>query len=45
MPTGSSVLVVDQDEAIRQLMTDVLQDEYEVRTASNTREAADLLHQ
>ncbi len=43
MNNRSSVLVVDDDEAILNMIQDTLKEEYEVRTASDVLEAADLL--
>ncbi len=43
MDNRPSILVVDDDEAILRLLTDSLSDQYEVKTASDVLEAADLL--
>ncbi len=43
MTERSSLLVVDDDETILRLLTDALCDDYEVKTASDVLEAADLL--
>ncbi len=43
MDTRDSILVVDDDENILQLVSDTLSDTYEVKTASDAVEAADQL--
>ncbi len=43
MDNRSSVLVVDDDDAILSMIQDTLKDQYEVCTASDVLEAADLL--
>ncbi len=45
MDSRSSVLVVDDDEAILQLVNDALQDKYQVSTAADVLQAADLLQE
>jgi CheY-like chemotaxis protein len=45
MDSRSSLLVIDDDEAILQLLSDSLQDSYEVRTANDVLAAADLLQE
>ena len=45
MDSRSSVLVVDDDEAILQLVNDALQDLYQVSTAADVLQAADLLQE
>ncbi len=43
MDTRDSILVVDDDENILQLVSDALGDSYEIKTASDAVEAADRL--
>jgi two-component system, chemotaxis family, chemotaxis protein CheY len=43
MESRSSVLVVDDDEAILQLVNDSLKDTYQVATATDVLQAADLI--
>ncbi len=43
MPSKNSLLVIDDDEAILQLLSDSLKDSYEVATAADVLQAADLL--
>ncbi len=43
MDTRDSILVVDDDENILQMVSDALADRYEVKTASDAVEAADQL--
>ena len=45
MENHDSVLVVDDDEAILDMLRDTLQETYEVDTASDVLEAADLLRE